>query len=232
MTEKRIDFKQMNLDQIRISDEYAEKIEKEEKQKQKRNQLIKSIPEGYLDKTFDTFLCDSEKQREVLEKFKSFSDYIKNGEFISVCCLGAYGIGKTHLACAVMNDIIQNGTKKIYGYDFGMSANYATSENIRERWEHAKRFDSKETQSEVIENYCDSDLLVIDEIGRSNNPETEKEILYQIIDLRDRRKKSSFYLSNLKFEEFAKLLGGATMDRLKNSAVFPSFEGLQSHRGK
>lgn len=229
---KEIKAMGLNLKQIKVSDEFAERFEKEQRQNKINQKIVRCIPEGYTNKIFDSFICSNDIQVKILKQFKKFSEEIKQGNFISVCCLGSYGIGKTHLACAVMIDVIQNGIKEIYGFQCGMSASYTTSDKIRERWERAKRFDSNESQSDVIESFCNSDLLVIDEIGRSNNSEIEKEILYQITDMRDRKKKSSFYLSNLKFEEFAKLLGGATMDRLKNSAVFPSFDGLQSHRGK
>ncbi len=79
--------------------------------------------------------------------------------------------GKTHLACAVLNNIMRTGHKGIY-----ISAvNYIRK--VKRSW----TTDSKISEDEIIESYLDYDLMVLDEIGKGQYTEKEKAMLFSII---------------------------------------------------
>lgn len=218
--------------------------EKEERQRAINEMLKRSMPYGSNGKTFDAFLCENERQKKLLDTCRKASEKIRNGSFLTLCLLGSYGIGKTHLSWAIMDDVIRNGVKTIVNkymqkeepkmevFYVGMSARYNLIPELVERYQAAKSFSSKENMMDVIRHATDSDLVVLDEIGRSFNPNLEKEVLYRVFNECWLSKKSVIAVSNMKFQEFAHHLGGATMDRLKDSAVFPDLETMESFRGR
>lgn len=215
-----------------MNDRCVDEWERQQKELAAKRKIKLWMPEGLQDKTFDTFRCDTEKQTKILEQCKRASEKIKNGEFLTLCMLGTYGIGKTHLASAICNDCITNATKILSGYEIGFTVRFVLCDDLIEQYDRAKSFTAKMSKSELIDFYTDLDLLIMDEAGRSTNQALETEVIYRIVNGRTLKKKSSVFTSNMKFNEFAAHLGSATMDRLKESAVFLDFEGMTSQRGR
>jgi DNA replication protein DnaC len=189
------------------------------------------VPDKYQNESFASYKTENEQQLEVVKKMREYESDLIAGKFRTICMLGIFGAGKTHLACALLHDMCRRVRCQVLGFDCFYSVHYVLSDAIREEYEAAKRFDSREMQNEVIERYGNYDILVIDEIGVSSKSELEKEVLYRIINERYVNRKSSILISNnmdkMKFENY---IGGAAVDRLKTSAVYPNFKGISSWR--
>lgn len=233
------------FEHMKNNQEHAEAVlqwEKEQDFFDYHNKIKKIVPEAYLDKTFDSFIADTPATEELKESVKNFTSKVLEGKFYSLVLLGSFGIGKTHLSNSAILEVMkhkkdimtffeENGKQKVLVNKIRYSARYILADELIERYENARSFSVKESQTDVLEEFIDCDFLVVDEIGMSTKEELEKEIIYRITNGRDLKKKSFIYISNLNFQEFSKRLGGASMDRLKNSAIFPVCTGINSYRG-
>ena len=88
--------------------------------------------------------------------------------------VGNNGVGKTHLACSIANELIKNGIPIIYGTLINLLAelknSYDSDNNISER--------------EIIKLYEKVNLLIIDDLGKENPSEWGLEKLFTIINSR------------------------------------------------
>lgn len=167
----------------------AERLAKEEAERKaeetrKLNERIHKIigesgmGERFLRRTFDTFQITDEnhKAANTAKKYAdSFADLLpkrgqpepgRNGLFIA----GPKGTGKTHLAAAVANQLIQNGTPVIC----------MTMIDLLER---IKRTFAREGADEgtVLRLYKTVPLLVIDDMGKEPPTEWAVSTIYNII---------------------------------------------------
>ena len=215
---------------IRLAEE-AEAVAKREK----KNKMLTRIPAEYR-AGFDSFECPSPHHSLILDNVKkAFADFA-NGNCVFLCLLGSFGVGKTKLACSFAFEAVERITQKysVCGYEDERttSIRYALVSEICEEYERARSFSSAESQTEVIEKYCSADIVILDEIGRTKFFDTEKEIIYRIVNTRERERKTTILVSNLNFGEFGAYVGGAVVDRLKSFGRFPSFMGVPSWRGR
>lgn len=232
----------------------CQKCSKEEEKKQEdediaqaqRNRLANwvkkvgcsGIPERFHKKTFDNFYAETNGQKAALDfaidYAKNFSQNLKLGR----CALfvGSPGTGKTHLAAAIGLRAM-GAENRIVLFVTVMRA----IRRVKDTWRKA----GGETESEAIESLAAPDLLIIDEIGEQYGSETEKLILFDIINERYEKMKPTIFTSNLPMEDFFKkngdtqkhpgvksFLGERIIDRIReNDGKIVFFDG-ESHRGK
>jgi DNA replication protein DnaC len=166
-----------------------------------------AIPLRFKTRTLAAYLPDNEKSRElkaVCEKYVAeFEENKSVGR--SIIFSGRAGTGKTHLACGIAMEIIRSGGSALYttaGGAFRMVKD---------------TFNTKQTETEVIEKFTAPDFLVIDEIGVQYGSDTEKNILFDIINTRYERMKPTMVLSNLTAKELIDYAGERVIDRLREN---------------
>jgi DNA replication protein DnaC len=144
----------------------------------------------------------------------------KTGTNLVLC--GKPGTGKTHLAIAVMRELVERYEAEVY---------HTTVQRmiraIRDTW----RDGAQRTEYDVLGFYCGLDLLVIDEIGLQNGTESERLILSEIINERYENMRPTIFISNFTAEEIENFLGYRCMDRIMESAATLGFD-WESYRGK
>jgi len=220
-----------NVPDSEFLDEKAEQFEKEQDEIVKKAKLnLSGIPSEYQ-KGFSDYITDTPERQKLLSVIQNCFRTWKEGKPVTVCLLGDCGIGKTKLANAFLVESL-NETRTIHDIKCHYSIRYKLLDDIRGEYEKAKSFTSSRTQDKVIDEYSGIDLLVLDEIGLGENIELQKTIFYKLINERDLKKKTTIVISNYSFQEFALFCGRPTMDRLKNTAVFPKTENIESFRGK
>ncbi|HKD84824.1 MAG TPA: ATP-binding protein, partial [Terriglobales bacterium] len=120
------------------------------------NRQRANIPRRFADCSIDNYEAITTAQRTALNTAKAFAEnfaaVVAAGSSLTFC--GPSGTGKTHLACAIANHVLDAGGTVIYEQAIELIR------KIRETW----RRDSHETEVEVIGRYRAVDLLILDEI--------------------------------------------------------------------
>jgi DNA replication protein DnaC len=187
---------------ILTDDERDSIIEKEELQRKKDienekirtiySEFIREVPPRFKDATFSSFQCSSDKQRKTVE-------YLKTGG--SAVIYGSNGVGKTHLAYATCEYQARQG--KVAGYVLA----FDFFNKIRKSF-------SDGTTEDVMNRYSNYQLLVIDEIDKTQGTQTEFMYLYSLINERYNYMRSTILITNAKPDEFAAIIGQSSLDRV------------------
>lgn len=193
----------------------------QEKAQKSRMERIKEtrMPLEYQTKDFSTFFQDTESQREAFnmaERFVNGWEKAKAGGY-GLLFLGGCGTGKTHLACAIMLELMER-------YLFVYPRYYKVSEifsAVRSTYQQGATTNEEET----IKFFSSIQLLVIDEVGIQKGSEAEKRILFSILDNRVTSNKPTILMSNLGPKALAELLGDRLYDRVRSKCVPMLFSG-------
>jgi DNA replication protein DnaC len=200
----------------------------DEASRNRLNSLIANsmLRERFLDKTFANFIPfgkDKEKQLYVLSIARDFADDFNRHRRIGTWLLfmGNVGAGKSHLCAAVINQLVRAGRTALFT---------KAPRLLREVKETFNR-DSEVTQSEIIARMGELDLLVIDEVGIQFGTDTERMILYEILDLRYESMRPVILTTNITdLKSLEKLLGPRIIDRLFEGESKIVFFDWASHR--
>ncbi|EPY9204463.1 ATP-binding protein, partial [Morganella morganii] len=138
--------------------------------------------------TFENYLATTPEQQRALSKSQQYAaEFGKSfGGFIFS---GNPGTGKNHLAAAIGNQIIRNGKSILI----------ATLPDLMMRVRETYQKSAKTTESQLINDLCEVDLLVLDDVGVQRNNLNEELIIFQVVDRRLSNKKPVGVLTNLNF---------------------------------
>ena len=141
---------------VKDGHEYARKCDCINRRKAEKALQESGISEAFRIKTLDNFTPKNQVQREALAKAKRYVEIF--GEYsmhMNFMLLGQNGSGKTHLAVAIANALI----------DKNYLVRFVTFHDLLDQLSKS-RTQKKETYS-VIDKYREADLLVIDDIFRT-----------------------------------------------------------------
>lgn len=183
-----------------------------------------AIPPRFAHCTFDTFKVESQEQQTAMAVCKQYAADFRQLHSQGTCLVlrGSIGTGKNHLACAIARQVNEQG------YTCLLLTVAEIIQRVRATWDRQ----TEETQAEITSRFGDVDLLILDEVGRQYGSESEKIILFQVIDTRYRAMRPTIVLSNLSPGEISDYLGGAAYDRLReNGGKLVNFDWA-SYRGR
>ncbi|MBI9080854.1 MAG: ATP-binding protein [Pseudodesulfovibrio sp.] len=174
------------------------------------NRYACGFPKRFACSSFGNFKVDNDGQQYALNTAKGYAENFRSDAHATGTCLsfmGTVGTGKTHLACAIGNKVLDEGLKVLY-----TTARQAVNA-IKETW----RRDSKTTESQILAKFLAPDLLVFDEVGVQFNTEAEKVLMFDIFDGRYGRMLPSVVVSNLSLEGLEIYMGNRSVDRLREN---------------
>lgn len=151
--------------------------------------------------SFANYQVSNDGQKHALTMAKSYAHNFGNG-FTSFIFSGSCGTGKNHLAAAIGNYLLQQ--------DYSVLVVTVPDLMLRAR----KCYDEGQSESDLLDDLCKVDLLVLDEVGVQRDTRNEWVLLNQIIDRRMASMKPVGVLTNLNYDELSKVLGERVMDRL------------------
>lgn len=180
------------------------------------------IPSRFSDRTLETFVAANSGQQRALEFAISyaseFDGVLKTGRSALFC--GKPGTGKTHLAIGIGLKIMQERRTVLF------VTVMRAIRRVKSTWDRG----SSETETQAIAVMTSPDLLILDEIGIQFGSETEKNILFDVINDRYESRKPTLLLSNLTPKEVQTFLGERVFDRMReDGGVCIPFD-WQSHR--
>ena len=207
----------------------AERLEKEAKadaedrQRRLESRLDKAgVPLRFRGKDFASYIADTdgkERARSTAMEFaQHFDRHAKAGTFAVFS--GLPGTGKSHLAIAILQEIMKSGTGL---YTSAIDA----VRMVRNTW----RKDSEKTETQVLQMLASIDLLVMDEIGVQYGTDAEQVTLFDIIDKRYRDMRPTILLTNLNAKGMKEFLGDRSYDRLREGGLWVAFD-WESQRGR
>jgi DNA replication protein DnaC len=166
------------------------------------------IPSRFSDKTLANFSADTSNQKTNLEKCREyasgFHDHYDTGRCLILS--GAVGTGKTHLAIAVLREVVE-----LMGYKGKYWTVGGLLQIIRSSFDKNSPF----TEFDVVESIINTDLLVLDEVGATKQSEFELATLFNIINSRYERQVPTIVISNLGPKQIGEALGERCFDRLR-----------------
>ncbi len=162
---------------------------------------LAGIPERYRGCTLDSFKTAGEnavashllKAKTVSQRYvDSFFDPRKNRfREKGLIYVGIPGTGKTHLAVAVLKQLIELYNVRGRFIDF-----LALTHQIRSTFDPS----SAESQHEIIDPIINSEILVLDELGAQKSTEWLQDILYLIINTRYLRRLPTIFTTNYRLD--------------------------------
>lgn len=135
---------------------------------------------------------------------------------------GQYGSGKTTFAHALIDEAYRLGG---VGY-----CRCITSTELDSKLLQSTKMDGGD--AELVKNFCEEDLLFIDDMGRETNSDRLRHQYFQIIDYRWRNHFPTIVTSNMSLEQLADRLDGAVSSRMQSWHIieFPKKDLRQNMR--
>lgn len=163
--------------------------------------------------SFANYEVKGPEQRQAYSMAKSYAQNFGGGSFASFVFSGAPGTGKNHLAAAIGNHLL----------GAGHSVLVVTIPDLMLRVREC--YDDGQSESSLLNDLCNADLLVLDEVGIQRGSSGEKVIINQVIDRRLSSMRPVGILTNLNHGELVNTLGARVMDRLQmDGGIWVNFD--------
>lgn len=213
------DLKQCNCIQLGINfDEelglYRQTMDTCNKRKayDEQQRLIKllsgtGVGKRFSNRTFDSFEITHETAY-AYQLCKSFCDNYRPDR-LGLLLVGGYGCGKTHLAAAIINELMKKGICGVLATAPDLFA------AIRQTFSANKDKQNIDSATEkLFENVKASELLVLDDLGAEKAGEWTREVLYRLINARYENMLPTIITTNCSEKELEEKIGGRTWSRI------------------
>jgi DNA replication protein DnaC len=145
-----------------------------------------NIPRRYQNCTLDNFEVHNDSHKDALKISRQF---VKNypAQDVGLLFIGPCGVGKTHLAVAIIQELVVKKQIPCIFYDF--------RELIREI-QSTFTPESTLSESDVLTPVFQSEVLVLDELGAKRTTAWVEETVFYIINHRYNHKKMTLFTTN------------------------------------
>lgn len=182
------------------------------------------IPPRFQSRNFANFQDTTLAQqcvKAVCEGYaQRFDHTAKEGSCLVFC--GKPGTGKTHLATAIANHLLAQGRSAVFRTV--LQAVRTVKETYSRR--------SEISETEALSRMLAPELLILDEVGVQFGSDTERLILFEIINGRYEQVKPTLLISNLTEAELGTYLGERILDRMYEGGGAVLAFDWESHRRK
>ncbi len=158
------------------------------------------IPERYSNCRLSNFngIHESQKVAKALAaRFVEAYPAVDAGLLI----LGPVGVGKTHLAVAILAELVESKGARGLFCDFT---------SLLERLQATYSRSSETAAEEILDPYRDAELLVLDELGARRPSDWARDILYGLLNTRYNRKRTTLITTN--YGDQPEKPGGETLE--------------------
>lgn len=192
-------------DQRREAQLQAQRVAEQRQAELERRVGAAGIPERFRAFSFETFPTPTDAHIHALNTARSYANKWERmqSQGVSVLLVGPTGTGKTGLACAIGNSVLQHKAATVL-----FTTAYGAVRHQRDTWSRRGK-----TEREALDDLLSPDLLILDEVGASVGTDTELAMLFEVINGRYAAKRPTILLSNLPIEDYH--VAGATRPGLR-----------------
>ena len=174
--------------QCEVDLEEEEKRREEARAKQERLQRIlalSNLGERFREATFDTFTV-TPATAACWEGFRNYAESFSKETTDGICIYGRPGNGKSHLAAALVNRVIERG----------YTAVFIEAPDLFSRIKATYGAEGDGSEDKILRSLATCDLLVLDDAGAEKPTAWVQEKFYQIINSRYRNRKPLVVTTN------------------------------------
>lgn len=183
------------------------------------------LPDRFANATLENYHPQNDDAARCLHVCKAYAskwrERLKQGG--GMVMTGKPGTGKNHLALAIAKHVIT---------EHQSSALFTTALRVARKFKSSWGKNAEITEQEVIEAYTSPDLLIIDEVGVQFGSESEKLILFEIINTRYEKMRPTILISNLPKDELSAFIGERVIDRMNDGGGCTLAFTWDSYRSK
>lgn len=180
------------------------------------------IPERFKTRTFEGYEAKGNLQERALRITKAYADEWPLMRERGTCLIfsGSPGTGKTHLACAIANAVIEKASSVLF----------TTVSDALRTIKRAYGKDADTSEQDAINELVAPSLLILDEVGMAYDTDHSKTLIFDLMNKRYEQVKPSIILTNLDAPALREHLGDRITDRLREGGgKLISFD-WESHR--
>ncbi|HAT42378.1 MAG TPA: hypothetical protein DCS87_11770 [Rheinheimera sp.] len=190
---------------VKEQNDDAARRQREEQARVERKRCEAGVGLRYVQSCFESFVAETHEQRKALSECVAYADHIAGGGHANLVMSGQVGTGKTMLACAMVNRLLSSG-RRVRIVNLGHIVR-----DIKDSWQKT----GCKTETDIIRELVQLDLLVIDEVGQQRGTETELLLIFEIIDGRYKAMLPTVLISNLDKKGIVEAIGERAFDRLR-----------------
>lgn len=166
------------------------------------------LPERHAENGFRNYVVGNDGQKNAKAQCHAFAKDFNTGVKRNLIMVGRTGTGKTHLACAVARNVL----------DQRSYVRYVTSEDmaneIANAWTKAD-----DSEASAVWRFTDYDLLIIDEYGLHDQHETRLQLVHKVLYARYDAKKPTVLISNWTTAQLKENLGDRLWSRFQHDGL-------------
>ncbi len=168
--------------------------------------------------SFETYQASNQSQAKAKMVAERFVEVFDKDKPINLLFSGTYGVGKSHLAKSITDEIIKKQYKVIH--DNGReewrpySAIFISVPKLLTKFRASYNKDSDYSEGDIIEMLNNTDVLVLDDLGAEKSSEWAWEKLFEIVD--SRQGLHTIYTSNYNPNDLEAKLGERNFSRIVN----------------
>lgn len=208
-----------------ITDRGAEPCECREEQLYQERLRQARIPQKFLAKSLASFVARDKTRKSLLLHAQGFIETFNPkvvGETRGLLLKGIIGSGKTHIATAILSEVIKKGYSGLY---------YNVPELLNALRDTYSR-DAEEAEARIIDKAADVELLVLDDLGAESTSGWVRDRLYLIINRRYENLKATIVTTNLDEGELRQQVGERIVSRINEMCHTLEFPGEDYRRKK